>query len=68
MQLAALGVTILVASGGNGAPGDYAQPGLCGYYADYPASSPYVTAVGATIFINSVEVACQTSTGDATNL
>ena len=64
MQLAALGVTILVASGDNGAPGDY---GLCGYYAGYPATSPYVTAVGATIFINSVEVACQTSTGDTTS-
>jgi subtilase family serine protease len=50
MKLAAMGVTILVASGDDGAtsPNARDKPAYCGYYPDFPASAPYVTAVGAT--------------------
>jgi tripeptidyl-peptidase I len=51
IKLGAMGVTILAASGDNGANGKRVKGGkktLCGYVAVFPASSPYVTAVGAT--------------------
>ena len=56
-----MGVTILAASGDDGAPGSSS----CGYDLSFPASSPYVTAVGATMGIESVgaEVVCSTATG-----
>ena len=43
-------VTILAASGDDGAPGNQARnnPNRCGYYPGFPASSQYVTAVGGT--------------------
>ena len=44
IKLGAMGVTILVASGDNGANSMFE----CGYSPSYPASNPYVTAVGAT--------------------
>eukprot|EP01042_Synura_sphagnicola_P002843 gene2843-biopygen3066 len=50
MKLGAMGVTVLVSSGDDGAPGDKARgnPTACAYDPSFPASSPYVTAVGAT--------------------
>lgn len=61
MKLAAMGVTILIASGDDGAP-NYIVRGesnLCGYHADFPSVSPYVTSVGATmVSILSFEVNC----------
>lgn len=46
MKLAAQGVTVLATSGDNGANGKF---GLCGIMPQFPATSPYVTAVGATM-------------------
>lgn len=50
MKLAAMGVTIMSASGDDGAPGMKARTnGLnCGYMPQFPASCPYLTAVGGT--------------------
>jgi tripeptidyl-peptidase I len=51
VKLSAMGVTILVSSGDDGALTNRVRSGKfqnCGYEPDFPASSPYVTAVGAT--------------------
>jgi subtilase family serine protease len=50
MLLAMQGVTIVVASGDDGATGYNARTSsrYCGYFPLWPASSPYVMAVGAT--------------------
>jgi tripeptidyl-peptidase I len=51
VKLSAMGVTILVSSGDDGALSNRVRNGRtqnCGYEPDFPASSPYVTAVGAT--------------------
>jgi len=50
MKLGVQGVSIFVSSGDDGAPGSGARgnAGGCGYEPSFPASSPYVTAVGAT--------------------
>ena len=44
------GVTVLAASGDDGVANFLARdtPGLCGYDPSFPASSPYVLAVGGT--------------------
>ena len=46
-----MGVTVLSASGDDGAAGSYAgyHPQNCGYHPMFPASSPYVTSVGGTM-------------------
>lgn len=49
MKLGLRGVTLLVASGDSGAAAGGATS-QCGYHPDYPATSPYVVAVGATTF------------------
>lgn len=51
MKLSLMGITIVVASGDDGALSNLArgQPLNCGYSPSYPASSPYVVAVGATM-------------------
>lgn len=48
--LAAIGTTIFVSSGDDGVAGYLVRdkPQLCGYYPQFPASSPMVTTVGAT--------------------
>lgn len=48
--LALRGVTIVVSSGDDGVAGSNAQSSAssCGYYPQWPASSPHVTTVGAT--------------------
>ena len=51
IKLGAIGVTIVAASGDDGAVSSYTRYlsyGACSYAAIFPASSPYVTAVGAT--------------------
>ena len=51
IKLGAMGVTIVAASGDDGAVGSdvrYHGFGDCTYVAIFPASNPYVTAVGAT--------------------
>lgn len=74
VKLGLQGVTLIAASGDDGVSGslfrlDYPTR-ECGYYAMFPASSPYVTAVGGTkggTNINSTprskEVACSARTG-----
>ena len=50
VKLGVMGVTLLVASGDDGAPGYDVRDGdlICGYHPVFPATSPYVTVVGAT--------------------
>ena len=56
------GGTIVVASGNNGVNSQFSR---CGYYPLFPASSMYVTAVGATMGPESdtTEIACQSDMG-----
>ena len=51
IKLGAMGTTIFVSSGDDGVANHYARSGAdwnCGYKPKHPASSPYVTSVGAT--------------------
>lgn len=66
VRLGAIGVTVVVAAGDDGAPGPYAHNGDCGYEPQFPASNPYVLAVGATQGLEQsykMEKACQSDTG-----
>lgn len=69
IKLGLMGVTILAASGDDGANSrdvrTYNDQTYCGYAPVWPASSPYVTAVGATMGIESgqPEVACASNSG-----
>lgn len=51
IKLGVMGVTLLASSGDDGVAGFLVADGSlsCGYYASFPASSPYVTAVGGTM-------------------
>ena len=51
IKLGVAGTTVLVASGDDGVAGFLVRAGRlsCDYYASFPASSPYVTAVGGTM-------------------
>mmetsp|Transcript_26476 Transcript_26476/g.36459 ORF Transcript_26476/g.36459 Transcript_26476/m.36459 type:complete len:700 (+) Transcript_26476:293-2392(+) len=70
MKLGLQGVTIAVASGDDGAP-NLSSSGQCmcsvnnGYNPIFPASSPYVVAVGATMGpqSNTAEIGCQSQLG-----
>eukprot|EP01042_Synura_sphagnicola_P000678 gene678-biopygen717 len=69
MKVCAMGVTVLVSSGDDGAAG-YRYRGRydtidCAYDPQFPASSPYVTAVGATMGLESesTEVVCESDRG-----
>jgi subtilase family serine protease len=63
-QVSAIGVTVFVSTGDNGAPSVSGSTCLCnsnkGYNPDYPANSPYVVAVGATMGLETggAEVVC----------
>lgn len=50
MKLAAVGVTLLVASGDDGVANFLARknPVYCGYFPDFPSVVPYFTVVGGT--------------------
>jgi subtilase family serine protease len=67
-----MGVTIVVASGDDGAHSKEARstPSECGYTVSFPASSKYVVAVGATSGpeTSTAEVACQADKGIFTQL
>jgi tripeptidyl-peptidase-1 len=67
MKLGLQGVSIFVSSGDDGAPGNQARymSRKCSYSPSFPATSPYVTAVGATQGpeSNSDEIACQSNEG-----
>jgi tripeptidyl-peptidase-1 len=74
IKLGVVGVTIVVSSGDDGALSSAVRGGnydKCGYSPQFPASSPYVTTVGATqgpeltaegVFDGS-EITCSSSTG-----
>jgi tripeptidyl-peptidase-1 len=66
IQFGLMGLTVLVSSGDDGAPSssnDY----TCAYLPIFPASSAYVTAVGATqgVETNSPEIVCAANTGSS---
>jgi tripeptidyl-peptidase I len=67
MKLGAMGVTLLSASGDDGVAGYQARgdPFYCGYFPQFPATSPYVTAVGGTMGpeTGDPEIACQAQLG-----
>ncbi|CEO98853.1 hypothetical protein PBRA_006967 [Plasmodiophora brassicae] len=67
MKLGLRGVTVVVSSGDDGAhsPALRQNPAQCGLVASFPASSPYVVAVGATQGPESgqAEVSCSSQTG-----
>lgn len=49
LKLSAMGITLLASSGDDGVSGHTScYAGQCGYNPQFPASSPYVTAVGGT--------------------
>jgi len=66
MKLGVLGVSILVSSGDDGVAGSAARSksSKCGYSPSFPATSRYVTAVGATQGAESgtTETACMSNT------
>jgi tripeptidyl-peptidase-1 len=66
-KLATQGGSVLIASGDDGAAGTGARdnPNNCRYTPDWPSTSPYVTAVGATQGPESgkAEVVCSSLTG-----
>lgn len=66
MKLGVQGVTIFAASGDDGVSNFLSRQGYpCAYRPSFPATSPYVTAVGATQggVTGGDEVACSSSTG-----
>jgi tripeptidyl-peptidase-1 len=67
MKQGARGLSILVSSGDDGVANFVARadPSKCGFNPAYPASSPYVTSVGATQGpeVGKKEVACCSDTG-----
>eukprot|EP01038_Epipyxis_sp_PR26KG_P006001 gene6001-8263_t len=66
LKLAVQGVTLVAASGDDGAAGHDARTdsSKCGYNPIFPASSPYVTTLGGTkVSSASVEVTCQSDNG-----
>jgi len=69
MKLGAQGVTIFVSSGDDGVANFQARgkASKCAYTPSFPASSPYVTAVGATQggVTGGQEVVCSSQTGGA---
>jgi tripeptidyl-peptidase I len=53
MKMVAIGITVTVAAGDDGANGGRARanPALCGYSPIYPGSNPYILSIGATAVI-----------------
>jgi len=65
-KLGARGITIVVSSGDDGAPGAFAREigaGACHYNPSFPATSPYVTAVGGTMGVEDggPEITCSST-------
>jgi tripeptidyl-peptidase-1 len=69
IKLGVMGTTIVASAGDDGVIGQYARrnASMCGYFAQYPASCPYVLAVGGTNGpqFNEPEIACMSSPSDA---
>ena len=71
MTLGAMGVSVFVSSGDDGVANyDVTEKSECGYNPSFPATSPYVTAVGATYASSwdspgEGEVVCQSNIDDA---
>jgi tripeptidyl-peptidase-1 len=67
MKLGTQGISIFVSSGDDGVAGNGARGNIsaCGYTPSFPATSPYITAVGATQGgpVGGEEVACSGNTG-----
>jgi len=66
LKLLSMGITIVASSGDSGAmSASMSSTSQCAYSPQFPASSPYVTAVGATMGPESgnPEVVCQGDTG-----
>jgi len=67
MKLGLRGISVMVASGDDGVANFIARQNAsaCGFNPSYPATSPYVTAVGATQGpeMNQTEIACTSATG-----
>eukprot|EP01036_Dinobryon_divergens_P042572 gene42572-56584_t len=66
MKLGIMGVSIMVASGDDGAIGYLHTSNGCAYDPSFPATSPYVTAVGATMGLetgSTIEVVCDGKNG-----
>ncbi|XP_029457760.1 tripeptidyl-peptidase 1 [Rhinatrema bivittatum] len=59
MKAAARGLTILFASGDDGAGCRTVGKGIHAFRPSFPASSPYVTTVGGTSFKNPFQVTCE---------
>jgi hypothetical protein len=70
IKLGTMGVTVLASTGDDGAPGYYARgdSSKCGYGPMFPASHPYITAVGGTNGPQQSlpEVACVAGSNSAT--
>jgi subtilase family serine protease len=66
MLLGLRGISVMVASGDDGVANFIARgnSSACGFNPSYPASAPYVTAVGATQGpeLNQTEIACTSTT------
>jgi tripeptidyl-peptidase-1 len=66
IKLGVMGTSIMVSSGDDGAVGTAVRKSVssCGYAPDWPASSPYVTSVGATQGpeFGTPEIACSSKT------
>lgn len=66
-KLSLRGVTVVVSSGDDGVANSLARdhPEKCGYFPSFPATSPYVTSIGATQGPEEGrdEVACSSDTG-----
>jgi subtilase family serine protease len=56
MKLGAVGVTVVVSSGDDGAPGNLGDCKGKPFDPPFPASSPWVTTVGATMLSASTAV------------
>ncbi|KAH8065662.1 pro-kumamolisin [Aureococcus anophagefferens] len=70
MKLGLAGATVFVSSGDDGAPNGIDDASECGYNPSYPATSPYVVAVGATYKASwadddAGEVVCESDVDDA---
>lgn len=67
LKLGVVGVSILVSSGDDGVAGSSARynPLKCGYSPSFPATSRYITAIGATQGAESdtTETACMSNNG-----
>jgi len=67
MKLGTQGLSILIASGDDGVANFNARgdPSACGFNPSYPATVPYITAVGATQGpeAGTTEIACSSKTG-----